>query len=88
MLEVDKLEKYSATAGHAYVSGHEINFDEPLVLKKGFRNYRERALTEAMLIHFHQNSMNRNDGTEHLTIIQDQVLPLIFYLMNSSLVIR
>ena len=59
-----KLENDSAIALHAMVNDHRIDFDHPHVLKHGFRTYKQRLVSEAVLITTTPSVVNRSDGFE------------------------
>ena len=61
---LNKLENDSAIAAHALLNDHQVEFERPNVMKHGFRSYKERLLTEALLIHNTPNAVNRSDGLD------------------------
>ena len=65
-----KLEKDSAIALHAVFSNHQIDFENPKVLKYGFSTYKQRQLAEAILIQTTPNVVNRAEGSELSSIWQ------------------
>ena len=60
--EYQTLVKDSAMAGHALDTGHNINFSDVKIIKKGFRSVSERLYAEAIEIAKHQNAVNRIEG--------------------------
>lgn len=48
--QLRKLEMDSAIAAHAIFNHHQVDFEHPTILQRGFRNYKERLVSEALLI--------------------------------------
>ena len=66
-----KLERDSAIAAHAIFEGHAIDFDNPKILRQGFRNHKERRFAEAILIDAEPSCVNRSDGIDLPPIWRD-----------------
>ena len=60
-----KRENDSAIAVHAVLNEHDVEFERPFILKKGFRTHcLERLFAESLLIHTTAGVVNRCDGTD------------------------
>jgi hypothetical protein len=68
--QLERLERDSAIAVHALLTDHRVDFEQPKILKHGFRTYKERLLTEALLFNCTPYVVNRSDGSDLSAIWQ------------------
>jgi hypothetical protein len=62
--EHNRLKRDSAIAEHALMTGHDVDFDNPVILQKDFKCYKQRLHAEATQILLNKSAINRTHGVE------------------------
>ena len=65
MTERDQLEKNSAIALHALENSHKVDFNNPVILSKDWKNSKERKAAEKYLISREPHACNKQRGSLH-----------------------